>query len=56
MIAGLDGSQCRNILWIQLLQIAQDPHLKVTLAAVGGACMAVPAIQKGWHPILIFEY
>ena len=28
---------------IQLLQIAQDPHLTVTLTVVGGACMAVAA-------------
>ena len=40
MIAVLAGSQCSNILWIQLLQIAQDPHLTVTLAVVGGACIS----------------
>ena len=37
----LAGSQCSKILWIQLLQIAQDPHLTITLAVVGGACMGV---------------
>ena len=26
--------------WIRLLQIAQDPHLTVSLAVVGGACIA----------------
>ena len=28
---------------IRLLYIAQDPHLTVTLAVVGGACMALAA-------------
>ena len=34
---------------IRLLQIAQDPHLTVTLAVVGGACMAVAASQHEEH-------
>ena len=34
---------------IRLLQIAQDPHLTVTLAVVGGACMAVAATHQDRH-------